>query len=66
LEAERARINKEIEQITAEANLTSVDNVNGARQPRKRTYRLTAAGRKKISDMMKARWAARRESAVKK
>ena len=60
LEAERARIEREI------AELTGQGDTKPAGRTRRRTHRLTAAGRKKLSDMMKARWAARRKAANKK
>ena len=61
LEAERARIEREIAELTGQGETT-----RPAGKTRRRTHRLTAAGRKKLSDMMKARWAARRKAASKK
>lgn len=60
LEAERARIDREI------AELKMQGSPKPAARTQRRTRRLTAAGRKKLSDMMKARWAERRKAAAKK
>jgi len=59
LRSERDRIERAIQALEGSAVRTS---------PRreKRTRGISAAGRKKLSDMMKARWAARRKAARKK
>lgn len=50
----------------------AIEALEGSSAPRsparkgRRTGGITAAGRKKLSDMMKARWAARRRGARKK
>jgi hypothetical protein len=61
LRSERSRIDQAI------SALESLDGnrparVTGARIPKRRRHRMTAAGRKKLSDMMKARWARRRKA----
>src|SRR5262245_27070496 len=65
LEAERVRIDDEIADLRKRLRLGAATAVvaTAAAQPgrRRRRGRLSAAGRKKISDMMKARWAARRK-----
>ena len=61
LEAERARIDREIAEL-----MTQGSPKPAAARTQRRTRRLTAAGRKKLSDMMKARWAERRKAANKK
>ena len=71
LEAERARIDQEIAELKMRADaFTNVGATVADRRPtrglRMQTRRLTPAGRKKLSDMMKARWAERRKSAKKK
>lgn len=63
LRAERDRINSAIEALE-ERNNGSVPRAH-AIVPRKRGG-ITAAGRRKLSQMMKARWAARRKAAGKK
>jgi hypothetical protein len=60
LEAERARIDKEI------AELKMQDAPRPTGRGRRRANRLTPAGRKRLSEMMKARWAERRRAASKK
>jgi hypothetical protein len=62
LEAERARIDREIAELRMQGKATTVVRARSQR----RTRRLTAAGRKRLSDMMKARWAERRKAAAKK
>ena len=62
LEAERARIDREI----AELMMQGSPKPAAAARTQRRARRLTAAGRKKLSDMMKARWAERRKAANKK
>ena len=63
LEAERARIDREIAELRMQGKATPAGRTRTARR---RTHRLTAAGRKRLSDMMKARWAERRKAAAKK
>lgn len=63
LRAERDRINSAIEALE-ERNNGSAPRAH-AIVPRKRGG-ITAAGRRKLSQMMKARWAARRKAAGKK
>jgi hypothetical protein len=70
LKAERDRINQAIAALesldgtaTAMPRATTVAAKSAAKQPRRRG--LTPAGRRKLSAMMKARWAARRKQAAK-
>ena len=68
LEAERASIEREIAELRQQANgrrpnttpATTTASTDGHRRG------ITAAGRRKLSEMMKARWAARRKAAAKK
>jgi hypothetical protein len=63
LEAERTRIETEIADLRGQLRTGTATPMRSvvAAQPRAgRRGGLTPAGRKKISDMMKARWAARR------
>jgi hypothetical protein len=71
LEAERARIDQEIAELRTRADaFTNVGATVAKRRLmrglRRQTRRLTPAGRKRLSDMMKARWAERRRAAGKK
>lgn len=102
LEAEQARINKEIEEVqsqingrkngraspitvrrerkrramSAEARRSITDAMKRSHAQRRATVSspqirarrggITAAGRKKLSEMMKARWAARKKAVAKK
>jgi hypothetical protein len=67
LKAERNRLDKAIAALDG-ANATrataakNVISMNGAKAPRKR-HHLTAAGRKRLSMMMKKRWAEKRKKA---
>jgi hypothetical protein len=67
LKAERNRLDKAIaaldgESTTRAAAAKSVVSMNGAKAPRKR-HRLTAAGRKRLSMLMKKRWAEKKKKA---
>jgi hypothetical protein len=67
LEAERDSIDREIAELKGQLHQTSAQTRRP--QPEKKQQRrrgLTAEGRRKISEMMKARWAARRKAAGKK
>jgi hypothetical protein len=68
LEAERASVDQEIDDLKARTNggatIAAAESVSAPLKERKRRG-LTAAGRKRISDMMKARWALRRKAAKK-
>lgn len=72
LEAERARLDQELADLKKQLNggRRKAFTADGGEVPipfkRKRKGVLTAAGRKKLSDMMKARWAAKRKAAAKK
>ena len=74
LEAERATIDDEITELQKELNMmnappamttrpAATKQVTGKSQTR--GSRLTAAGRKRLSDLMKKRWAERRKGKVK-
>jgi hypothetical protein len=70
LKAERNRLDKAIAALdgasTARVTIAINDrSSNGAQTPRKR-HRLTAAGRKRLSMLMKKRWAERRKKAGSK
>jgi hypothetical protein len=63
LEAERARIDSEMTDLQKQLDDRSPTRTRERQTttaPRKRSN-LTAAGRKKLSDMMKRRWAERRK-----
>jgi hypothetical protein len=70
-----AELKREVERltraITALAGQSPKAAANSKAAPQRTTRKnkkagLTAAGRKKLSDMMKARWALRRKKAAKK
>ena len=66
LEAERDNIDREIAQLKSQLHGTAAQSRR--QQPKKAQQRrrgITPAGRRKISEMMKARWAARRKAAGK-
>ena len=67
LETERASIDREIAGLRQQLNGAgpAAEPVSAPIQRRGRRG-LTPAGRKKLSEMMKARWAARRKTAAKK
>jgi hypothetical protein len=65
LKAERNRLDKAIAALDGETTTgatvaKSPISMNGAKEPRKR-HRLTAAGRKRLSMLMKKRWAEKRK-----
>jgi hypothetical protein len=67
LKAERNRLDKAIAALEGETTtqatvLKNVISMNGAKAPRKR-HHLTAAGRKRLSMLMKKRWAEKRKKA---
>jgi hypothetical protein len=66
LTAERNRLDKAIAELdganTTRAVAKNAVSMNGAHAPRKR-HGLTAAGRKRLSMLMKKRWAERRKKA---
>jgi hypothetical protein len=69
LEAERDSIDREIEELRSQLKVTPTPVQSRRQQPEKKHQRrrgITPAGRRKISEMMKARWAARRQAAAKK
>jgi hypothetical protein len=61
LRSERSRIDQAISALES-LDGTGPARVPAARTPKRRRHRMTTAGRKKLSDMMKARWAQRRKS----
>src|SRR5256885_8063769 len=68
LEAERQRIDEEVEEIRRQlggraAAATSKPAAAGATAKSKTGSHLTPAGRKKLADMMRKRWAERRKAA---
>ena len=66
LKAERDRLENAIQALeTAGSNSMGRTFRVGGSTTRKRTHRLTAAGRKRLSDMMKKRWAERRQKMSK-
>jgi hypothetical protein len=70
LKAERNRLDRAIAALDGESTTratvpTHEPSSNGASAPRKR-HRLTAAGRKRLSDMMKKRWAQRKKKSAGK
>jgi hypothetical protein len=64
LKAQRNRLERAIaaldETAATRARTTREPSSNGAQAPRKR-HHLTAAGRKRLSEMMKKRWAEKRK-----
>ena len=71
LKAERATIDDEITQVQEELNVMNAPRVTttrpaatklGTGKSQTRGSRLTAAGRKKLSDLMKKRWAEKRKA----
>jgi len=64
LKAERNRLDKAITALdgakTTRAVVSHTTSSNGAKAPRKR-HHLTAAGRKRLSMLMKKRWAEKRK-----
>ena len=74
LKAERTTIDDEIRELQEELNVMSAPHVTatrsasikqGSRKSQTRGSRLTPAGRKKLSDLMKKRWAERRKGKMK-
>jgi hypothetical protein len=74
LKAERAAIDDEITELENEVNAMHAPRVTATRpsatkqtagKGQRRGSRLTAAGRKKLSDLMKKRWAERRKAKMK-
>ena len=65
LEAELASIDREIADLRQQVNGGNRTVRPSESTTPKGRRRLTAAGRKKLSEMMKARWAARRKAAAK-
>ena len=63
LEVERNRVDEEVADILKQLRLDGTAPATSVAQParQRRRGRLTAEGRKKISEMMTARWAARRK-----
>jgi hypothetical protein len=75
LKNERQRIDRAILALEALDGTSAGSRFAGKRSaaatrqavaPKKRRRRMSAAGRKRISEMMKARWAARRKAAGRK
>src|SRR5436190_23936358 len=71
LEAERTRIDEEMEAVRHQMNgrnfaMSSNGGSRSMASARSPQSRLTEAGRKKLSDMMKRRWAERRRAAAGK
>jgi hypothetical protein len=74
LEAERATIDDEIRQLQEELNVMNAPRMTTTRttatkqasgKSQTRGSRLTPAGRKKLSDLMKKRWAEKRKGKTK-
>ena len=66
LEKERDRLNQAIAALTGHTRLTAARKTvatNGKFRGRQRHRGLTPAGRKRLSDMMKKRWAKKRRKA---
>ena len=68
LKAERNRLDKAIAALDGETTTQAtvaknVISMNGAKAPRKR-HHLTAAGRKRLSMLMKKRWAEKRKKSL--
>jgi hypothetical protein len=61
LRAERLRLDRA---IAALQGITNVDGTRSAKPPRRR--RMTAAGRKRLSELMKKRWASGKMRKTKK
>jgi hypothetical protein len=70
LEAERRRVDEEIAELQGRlrggAPKPSASSTAATRPATRKRGRLTAAGRKAISDAMKRRWAERRKAQAKK
>ncbi|HWF38771.1 MAG TPA: hypothetical protein VG322_09645 [Candidatus Acidoferrales bacterium] len=66
LKKERDRLDRAISALDGEARTNGVTRTVGRPVARKRTTgsRLTPAGRKRLSEMMKKRWAERRKKAA--
>src|SRR6476661_2987492 len=66
LEAERIRIDEEVadirKQLRADGAASTSSKPTAQPSRRRRRAGMTAEGRRKISEMMKARWAARRKA----
>ena len=62
LEAERQRIDEEIADIQEQIGGGGQRSRNQTARPAQTGSRLTAAGRKKLSDLMKRRWAAKKRA----
>ena len=74
LKAERAAIDDEISELQEEMNVMNAPRVTSTKptaakqatgKSQTRGSRLTPAGRKKLSDLMKKRWAERRKQKTK-
>jgi hypothetical protein len=68
LRAERSRLDQAIASLEAlgkGAGTTAHARATQSAQPTRRRRRMSAAGRKRISAMMKARWAERKKKAGK-
>ena len=74
LKAERVTIDDEITEVQKELNVMNAPRVTATRLPATKQgtgksqtggSRLTPAGRKKLSDLMKKRWAERRKGKMK-
>jgi hypothetical protein len=66
LEAERARLEIEIAQVKSRLNGSTVSTAGAVVVVRHKRRKMSAAARKRISEGMRARWAARRKTASKK
>jgi hypothetical protein len=62
LRSERERIERAIAALQVlSATTGSIPSPSASKKPAKRQHRLTAEGRKRLSEMMKKRWAERRK-----
>ncbi len=61
LEIERTKIDRELAELRKEAHGGSLRNRRAPRRGRKRVSRLSAAGRRRLSEAAKRRWAVSRK-----
>jgi hypothetical protein len=64
LKAERQRLDRAIAALDATTAAASTASSNSSVQKPRKRHRLTAAGRKRLSDMMKKRWAERKKNSA--
>jgi hypothetical protein len=63
LQKERDRLDRAIALLEGKGSATAARKIAAPGGPKRRRRRLTAAGRKRLSDLMKQRWAERRKKA---